>query len=155
MASCIKCGTEVDHPLKTWKIKQTPVALFECPSCKTKWRGKYAETTAVSSLAQPVIQAAIAEPAPIQPAVQATIPEVTAVQVQPVAQADIPEYLTNNSATAVAEIDVNRPIIEEKTVVETRSTPSSTSGAFAGVRLFFTHFFSGIRLFFIHFFSGR
>ncbi len=30
----------MEYPAKTWKIKQTPIALFECWSCKTKWRRK-------------------------------------------------------------------------------------------------------------------
>ena len=48
MANCPKCSGNSDHPLKTWKIKQTTIALYECPSCKTKWRGKpLAEATTI------------------------------------------------------------------------------------------------------------
>ena len=52
MANCTKCGTAVDHPQKTWKIKQTQVALFECPSCKAKWRSKYTEIPIVQQIIQ-------------------------------------------------------------------------------------------------------
>src|SRR4030042_2442590 len=47
MANCTKCGTITDHPIKVWKIKQTPIALFECPSCKTKWKSKLIESKIV------------------------------------------------------------------------------------------------------------
>ena len=67
MSNCPKCGTEVDHPLKIWKIKQTPVALFECPNCKTKWRSKFIETEAISPITPAVIQATIPEPTSISP----------------------------------------------------------------------------------------
>ncbi len=40
VTNCTKCGTYVEHPLKKWNIKQTPIGLFECPSCNTKWRSK-------------------------------------------------------------------------------------------------------------------
>jgi len=56
MFNCTKCGTEIDHPLKTWKIKQTPIALFECPSCKTKWRRKFIEAPTVTQIAPPRVQ---------------------------------------------------------------------------------------------------
>ena len=57
MANCTKCGTAVDHPQKTWKIKQTQVALFECPSCKAKWRSKYTDIPIVQQTIQtPIIE---------------------------------------------------------------------------------------------------
>ena len=40
MANCPKCRVSVEQPVKTWKIKQTPIALYECPSCKVRWRNK-------------------------------------------------------------------------------------------------------------------
>lgn len=40
MANCPKCNAIVEKPLKSWKIKQTTMALYECASCKAKWRGK-------------------------------------------------------------------------------------------------------------------
>jgi uncharacterized protein YlaI len=40
MVNCPKCRTCVDHPVKSWRIKQTPIALYECPSCGSKWRSK-------------------------------------------------------------------------------------------------------------------
>ena len=52
MVNCTKCGTVVDYPQKTWKIKQTQVALFECPSCKSKWRSKYTEIPIVQQIIQ-------------------------------------------------------------------------------------------------------
>lgn len=47
MYKCTRCGTAVYQPKKTWKIKQTPVALLECPSCKTRWRSRLIETIAI------------------------------------------------------------------------------------------------------------
>lgn len=47
MYKCTKCGTAVYQPKKTWKIKQTPVALLECPSCKTRWRSRLEGTITI------------------------------------------------------------------------------------------------------------
>ncbi len=52
MVNCTKCGTAVDHPVKTWMIKQTPVALYACPSCNTKWRSKFTGELAIPSVAK-------------------------------------------------------------------------------------------------------
>jgi hypothetical protein len=49
MMNCPKCGKVVEHPVKTWKIKQTPIALYECPLCKAKWRRKYSEELTIAS----------------------------------------------------------------------------------------------------------
>ena len=57
MVNCSKCGTVVEHPLKEWKIKQTPIGLYECPSCRTKWRSKLSE----ASIAKPAIQEVTAD----------------------------------------------------------------------------------------------
>lgn len=152
MANCTKCGTEVDHPLKTWKIKHTPVAIFECPSCKTKWRSKFAETIVISPISQPAIQTVIAEPTPTQQAIQMIAPE----PIQPVIQAAIPEYLSSNPTPAVDECEVSKSITEEvRTTVGVSSASVKTTGVFSGIRMFFTNLFSGIRMFFTHFFSGR
>lgn len=43
MVNCPKCGAVVERPVKSWKIKQTPVALHECPTCRFKWRSKNIE----------------------------------------------------------------------------------------------------------------
>jgi len=55
MANCKKCGTAVDHPVKTWKVKQTSVGLYECPACKAKWRGKFIEELTAPSVAKEAI----------------------------------------------------------------------------------------------------
>ncbi|MCJ7610428.1 hypothetical protein MUP00_12330 [Candidatus Bathyarchaeota archaeon] len=47
MANCPKCDASVVQPTKTWKIKQTPIALYECPSCKLRWRNKLTIEAAV------------------------------------------------------------------------------------------------------------
>jgi len=47
MANCPKCDTNAEHPFKTWKIKQTPIALYECSSCKARWRSKLTVEAAV------------------------------------------------------------------------------------------------------------
>jgi hypothetical protein len=47
MANCPKCHTIAEQPLKTWKIKQTPLALYECPTCKARWRNKLLAKAAV------------------------------------------------------------------------------------------------------------
>ncbi|MDQ1279946.1 MAG: hypothetical protein QG670_1208 [Thermoproteota archaeon] len=154
MANCTKCGTEVDHPLKTWKIKQTPVALYECPSCKTKWRGKFAEITAILPVSQPVIQAAIVEHTPTQQTIQITKPEL--VTVQPAIQSVASEYLSGNPAPAVVEYEVNKPVTEEvRMSVGINSESMKTTGVFSGIRMFFTNLFSGIRMFFTNLFSRR
>jgi hypothetical protein len=45
----------IDAPLKTWKIKQTPIALYECGVCKAKWRSRIGvETVAVTPIQTPV-----------------------------------------------------------------------------------------------------
>ncbi len=62
MANCPKCNAIADNPLKTWKIKQTPIALYECPSCKEKWRSKL------------IIEAAVVTP--INPPETATIDRI-------------------------------------------------------------------------------
>lgn len=61
MANCTKCGTSVDQPKKTWKIKKTSVALFECPSCKSKWRSKFIETNTFPLAVPATIQAPVRE----------------------------------------------------------------------------------------------
>jgi uncharacterized protein YlaI len=45
MANCPKCNATIEAPLKTWKIKQTPIALYECNVCKAKWRTKIGVVT--------------------------------------------------------------------------------------------------------------
>ena len=56
MVNCSKCGTDVNRPVKTWKIKQTPMALFECPSCKTKWRSKFVEAPTIPQIAHQIVE---------------------------------------------------------------------------------------------------
>jgi len=68
MGNCKKCRTTVDHPVKTWKIKQTPMALYECPSCKAKWRSKFIEERGALS----VVKDAIQEPIKTTPTMTAT-----------------------------------------------------------------------------------
>ncbi len=54
MANCPKCNSNTQTPLKTWKIKQTPIALYECPVCKAKWRSRIlTETVAVTPVKAP------------------------------------------------------------------------------------------------------
>ena len=53
MANCPKCNTAAESPMKTWKIKQTPIALYECPSCKAKWRSRLIVEAAVVAPAKP------------------------------------------------------------------------------------------------------
>ncbi|RLI22738.1 hypothetical protein DRO54_00385 [Candidatus Bathyarchaeota archaeon] len=44
MVKCPKCGFEVENPLKSWTISKragegkTLMGLFECPSCKARFR---------------------------------------------------------------------------------------------------------------------
>jgi len=54
MANCPKCNTATEAPLKTWKIKQTPIALYECHVCKAKWRSRIGvETVNVTPIQTP------------------------------------------------------------------------------------------------------
>lgn len=54
MANCPKCNATTEAPLKTWKIKQTPIALYECNVCKAKWRSRIAvETVEVTPIQTP------------------------------------------------------------------------------------------------------
>lgn len=39
--------------MKTWKIKQTPIALYECPSCKARWRSRLIVEAAVVAPVKP------------------------------------------------------------------------------------------------------
>lgn len=39
--------------MKSWKIKQTPIALYECPSCKARWRSKLIVEAAVATPEKP------------------------------------------------------------------------------------------------------
>ncbi|MCJ7631958.1 hypothetical protein MUP77_06135 [Candidatus Bathyarchaeota archaeon] len=59
MTNCPKCNTNTERPLKTWKIKQTPIALYECPTCKVRWRSKMTIESAVVTLAKPLETTAV------------------------------------------------------------------------------------------------
>ena len=113
MSKCTKCGTVVDQPKKTWKIKQTPVALFECPSCNAKWRSKFVETPTISLVVPTMVQATIPEP-------------VSSIQ-----------------ATVTGRVENNISLIEEiKTVADNIQEPERATGIFSGIRTFLTSFFS-------------
>ena len=53
MANCPKCNMAAENPLKTWKIKQTPIALYECPSCRARWRSRLIVEAAVVAPVEP------------------------------------------------------------------------------------------------------
>ena len=54
MTNCPKCNTNAERPLKTWKIKQTPIALYECPTCNSRWRSKMTIEAAVVTPVKPL-----------------------------------------------------------------------------------------------------
>jgi len=98
MVNCPKCNAAVESPLKSWKIKQTPIGLYECPSCKAKWRSKL------------IVEAAVATP---------TKPPETAT---------------------ISRIKVETPSRPVSTPVA--AAPSESSGAFEGIRRFFSSIFN-------------
>ena len=103
----------MSDPMKKWKIKQTPVALFECPSCKTKWRSKYVETLISSPIVQSVSQ---------------SIPE----QISSIPTPSVTGRLESNSS-----------IIEEvKTVADNIPDTEMSTGIFSSIRTFIANFFS-------------
>jgi chromosome segregation ATPase len=68
VVKCPKCGTEVEHPTKTWPIpsrkpsekgeSKLTVGIFECPNCKAKFRAalevetKFEETVSIKNMVE-------------------------------------------------------------------------------------------------------
>ena len=117
MASCTKCGVTVDTPVKVWKVKQTSMGLFECPSCKMRWRGRLAEAQtfkpAVNSKKQPKI----------------------AEQFEDAQSAKIMEKINDT----IKAIETIKPIETVETIPENNAEPSDRpAGPFSGLKTFFS-----------------
>jgi len=78
MANCPKCNATAEHPLKTWKIKQTPIGLYECPSCKARWRSKLIIEAAVATPVKPPETATVSRTEVETPLRPASIPVAAA-----------------------------------------------------------------------------
>lgn len=112
MSNCTKCGIEVDHPLKSWKIKQTTVGLYECPSCKTKWRGKFVETATISPEVPSYLAGVISKPIPAEDHV-----------------------IAERTMTSMPTIRQVEPVVDDEPKPE-------RTGFLAGLRTFLSNFFA-------------
>jgi chromosome segregation ATPase len=68
VVKCPKCGTEVEHPTKTWPIpsrkpsekgeSKLTVGIFECPNCKARFRAalevetKFEEAVSIKNMVE-------------------------------------------------------------------------------------------------------
>jgi len=133
MVNCTKCGAEVDHPTKTWKIKQTPVALYECPSCKTKWRTKFIEEPTAPKIAQLTFS---------KPAKDIT-PPVTSSELSRRAMIILSEPAKDITPPVIKEADKEAPVIEAiTTMVENHiAEPNKPASIFEGLKAFLSSLF--------------
>lgn len=133
MSKCPKCGKISEHPIKTWKIKQTTIALFECASCKAKWKSKItAESATPLPIVESIVPATTASPTTPIPKMEVKTPVETTVKNAIDKPLELNEPSIKNTSIGTVEITVKNPAM----------APVEAAKPISGIRRFFASIFA-------------
>ena len=126
MINCPKCGVASDHPVKTWKLKKTSMALYKCSSCKAKWRSKLIVEVAIPSF----VQTTVSEPT-------ANLLSPTISDLKEVENSAVVPIEANFENSAVVPIEAN---LKNSAVMPIET--SKPTSLFSGLKKFFLSIFT-------------